>query len=58
VLTKLPTALKIIGRAGGVYGDFFNFYLCDLTSDQLVCNRAAQSARQDHHAEHGWCTPQ
>jgi phospholipid/cholesterol/gamma-HCH transport system substrate-binding protein len=31
VLTKLPTALKIIGRAGGVYGDFFNFYLCDLT---------------------------
>jgi len=31
VLTKLPTALKIIGRAGGIYGDFFNFYLCDLT---------------------------
>ncbi|MGB3483504.1 MAG: virulence factor Mce family protein [Mycobacterium sp.] len=29
-LTKLPNALKIIGRAGGVYGDFFNFYLCDL----------------------------
>ncbi len=31
VLTKLPSALKIIGRAGGIYGDFFNFYLCDLT---------------------------
>ncbi|OBF27610.1 virulence factor Mce family protein [Mycobacterium sp. ACS4331] len=31
ILTKLPTSLKIIGRAGGVYGDFFNFYLCDLT---------------------------
>ncbi|BBZ01366.1 mammalian cell entry protein [Mycolicibacterium chitae] len=31
VLTKLPQALKIIGRAGGVYGDFFNYYLCDLT---------------------------
>jgi phospholipid/cholesterol/gamma-HCH transport system substrate-binding protein len=31
VLTKLPTALKIIGRAGGVYGDFFNFYACDVT---------------------------
>jgi phospholipid/cholesterol/gamma-HCH transport system substrate-binding protein len=29
-LTKVPNALKIIGRAGGVYGDFFNFYLCDL----------------------------
>jgi phospholipid/cholesterol/gamma-HCH transport system substrate-binding protein len=31
VLTKLPTALQILGRAGGVYGDFFNFYLCDLS---------------------------
>ena len=31
ILTKLPQSLKIIGRAGGVYGDFFNFYLCDLT---------------------------
>jgi len=31
LLTKLPNSLKILGRAGGVYGDFFNFYLCDLT---------------------------
>jgi phospholipid/cholesterol/gamma-HCH transport system substrate-binding protein len=31
ILVRLPTALKIIGRAGGVYGDFFNFYICDLT---------------------------
>jgi phospholipid/cholesterol/gamma-HCH transport system substrate-binding protein len=31
ILTRLPTALKIIGRAGGVYGDFFNFYACDIT---------------------------
>ncbi|CAN5416845.1 virulence factor Mce family protein [soil metagenome] len=31
LLTKLPNALKVIGRAGGIYGDFFNFYLCDLT---------------------------
>jgi phospholipid/cholesterol/gamma-HCH transport system substrate-binding protein len=30
-LTRLPTALRIIGRAGGVYGDFFNFYVCDLS---------------------------
>lgn len=30
-LTKLPNDLKIIGRAGGVYGDFFNFYLCDIS---------------------------
>jgi phospholipid/cholesterol/gamma-HCH transport system substrate-binding protein len=31
ILVRLPTALKIIGRAGGVYGDFFNFYACDVT---------------------------
>jgi phospholipid/cholesterol/gamma-HCH transport system substrate-binding protein len=31
ILVQLPTALKIIGRAGGVYGDFFNFYACDVT---------------------------
>ena len=30
-LSKVPNALKIIGRAGGVYGDFFNFYACDIT---------------------------
>ncbi len=30
LLTKLPAAIKIIGRAGGIYGDFFNFYLCDI----------------------------
>jgi phospholipid/cholesterol/gamma-HCH transport system substrate-binding protein len=31
ILSKLPTALKILGRAGGIYGDFFNFYACDVT---------------------------
>jgi phospholipid/cholesterol/gamma-HCH transport system substrate-binding protein len=31
VLIKVPNALKILGRAGGVYGDFFNFYACDVT---------------------------
>ena len=31
LLTKLPSALRIIGRIGGIYGDFFNFYLCDVT---------------------------
>jgi phospholipid/cholesterol/gamma-HCH transport system substrate-binding protein len=30
LLTKLPQAIKMIGRAGGIYGDFFNFYLCDI----------------------------
>jgi phospholipid/cholesterol/gamma-HCH transport system substrate-binding protein len=31
VLTRLPDAYRIIGRAGGIYGDFFNFYLCDIS---------------------------
>jgi phospholipid/cholesterol/gamma-HCH transport system substrate-binding protein len=31
ILVRLPNALKIIGRAGGIYGDFFNFYACDIT---------------------------
>ncbi|MGV0743634.1 MCE family protein [Mycolicibacterium sp. XJ870] len=31
ILIQMPQALKLIGRAGGIYGDFFNFYACDLT---------------------------
>ena len=31
ILTRLPIAFKIIGRAGGIYGDFFNFYVCDIS---------------------------
>ncbi|MGV0643878.1 MlaD family protein [Mycolicibacterium sp. XJ2546] len=31
LLVRLPTAFKIIGRAGGIYGDFFNFYACDIS---------------------------
>ncbi len=31
VLRKLPDAYRTIGRSGGVYGDFFNFYLCDVS---------------------------
>lgn len=31
VLAKLPGAYRIIGRAGGTYGDFFNFYICDIS---------------------------
>ncbi|WP_297593329.1 virulence factor Mce family protein [Mycobacterium sp.] len=30
-LKKVPTALNMIGRAVGVYGDFVNFYACDIT---------------------------
>ncbi len=31
VVVKLPNAYRIIGRAAGLYGDFFNFYLCDIS---------------------------
>ena len=31
ILTRAPIALNLIGRAGGIYGDFFNFYACDLS---------------------------
>jgi len=31
ILVRLPTAFNIIGRSGGIYGDFFNFYACDIT---------------------------
>jgi len=30
-LAKVPTAFNIIGRAVGSYGDFVNFYACDIT---------------------------
>ena len=31
LLSEFPLGINLIGRAGGIYGDFFNFYLCDLT---------------------------
>lgn len=31
LLVDLPNALSMIGRSGGLYGDFFNFYACDIT---------------------------
>ena len=30
-LHKVPTALNLIGRAIGSYGDFVNFYACDIS---------------------------
>jgi phospholipid/cholesterol/gamma-HCH transport system substrate-binding protein len=58
ILTKWPAALRLLGRAGGIYGDFFNFYLCDIT---LVVNglqpggpvRSVQLTSQPS----GRCTP-
>lgn len=31
VIAKLPNAYRTIGRTAGIYGDFFNFYLCDIS---------------------------
>ncbi len=31
LLIEYPPAINMIGRVGGIYGDFYNFYLCDLT---------------------------
>ena len=31
LIGKVPAAFNVIGRASGIYGDFFNFYLCDLS---------------------------
>ncbi|HXB89461.1 virulence factor Mce family protein [Mycobacterium sp.] len=30
-IRKAPDAFQRIGRSGGIYGDFFNFYLCDVS---------------------------
>ena len=38
LLHRTPTALNTVGRAVGSYGDWVNFYLCDLT---LKTRRAA-----------------
>jgi phospholipid/cholesterol/gamma-HCH transport system substrate-binding protein len=31
LLIRIPAAFKLIGRAGGIYGDFLNFYACDIS---------------------------
>jgi phospholipid/cholesterol/gamma-HCH transport system substrate-binding protein len=31
LLHNMPIALRTLGRIGGSYGDFFNFYACDIT---------------------------
>ncbi len=30
-LDTLPNAVKLFARTGGIYGDFFNFYACDIS---------------------------
>ena len=44
---KLPDAFRTIGRVGGIYGDFFNFYLCDtLVESQRITTRRPGTHRQ------------
>ncbi len=31
MLSEYPAAITLIGRAGGIYGDVINFYLCDIS---------------------------
>lgn len=31
LLVKLPRGAELLGRMGGIYGDFLNYYLCDVT---------------------------
>ena len=45
---KLPTALTLLGRSAGTYGDFINLYLCDLT---LTLNGAAARRPRPHGAD-------
>ena len=58
-LIKIPAALKIIGRAGGIYGDFFNFYACDITLklNGLQPGGPVRSVRVTSQPS-GRCTPQ
>lgn len=59
LLSEYPTAINLIGRAGGIYGDFFNFYLCDIT---LTLNglQPGGPVRKVHITKQptGRCTPQ
>lgn len=58
-LIDIPAALKIIGRAGGIYGDFFNFYACDisLTLNGLQPGGPVRTVRITSQPS-GRCTPQ
>ncbi|ODQ96530.1 virulence factor Mce family protein [Mycolicibacterium holsaticum] len=31
LLTKLPRVTEMLARVGGIYGDFMNFYVCDIS---------------------------
>lgn len=59
LLGKLPTALTLLGRSAGTYGDFINFYLCDitLTMNGLQPGGPVRTVRLTQQPT-GRCTPQ
>lgn len=59
LLQKLPTALTLLGRSAGTYGDFINLYLCDvtLTLNGLQPGGPVRTVRLTQQPT-GRCTPQ
>ncbi|OBA83947.1 mammalian cell entry protein [Mycobacterium sp. 1164966.3] len=58
-LQKVPTALNSIGRGIGSYGDFVNFYACDITLkiNGLQAGGPVRTVRLFHQPS-GRCSPQ
>jgi phospholipid/cholesterol/gamma-HCH transport system substrate-binding protein len=58
-LHRLPTAFNMIGRTAGSYGDFINFYACDITLklNGLQAGGPVRTVRLFHQPT-GRCTPQ
>ncbi|GLP82642.1 MCE family protein [Mycobacterium antarcticum] len=59
LLHQLPTALTLLGRSAGTYGDFINLYLCDvtLTLNGLQPGGPVRTVRLTQQPT-GRCTPQ
>ena len=60
LLRKVPDAFEIIGRAGGLYGDFFNIYLCEigLKLNGLQPGGPVRAVKIVNYGPTGRCTPQ
>lgn len=59
LLHRLPTAITLLGRSAGTYGDFINLYLCDvtLTLNGLQPGGPVRKVRLTQQPT-GRCTPQ
>jgi phospholipid/cholesterol/gamma-HCH transport system substrate-binding protein len=60
LLQKVPDAFEMIGRAGGIYGDFFNLYICDigLKLNGLQPGGPVRTVKLMTYGPTGRCTPQ